>query len=93
MCKAERAPNSHVPCDTESSHTRASQESHGHWPAKMGMGLTMVTTHLQPQPQTITLARYLGQPLVIINPENLHNPYVLALPDLASTHFSDLINP
>lgn len=93
MCKAERAPNSHMPCDTESSHTWASQESHGHWPAKMGMGLTMVTTHLQPQPQTITLARYLGQPLVIINPENLYNPYVLALPDLASTHFSDLINP
>lgn len=93
MCKAERAPSSHVPCDTESSHTWASQESHGHWLTKMGMGLTMVTTHLQPQAQTITLARYQGQPLVIINRDNLYNPYVLALPDLASIHFSDLIDP
>lgn len=93
MREAERAPNSHMPWDTESAHTWASQESHGHWPAKMGVGLTMVTAHLQPQPQTITLARCLRQPFVIINPGNLYNPYVLALPDLAPTHFSNLINP
>lgn len=51
----------------------------------------MAATDLPPQPQTIMLARCLEQPLVIINPDNLYNLYVLALPGLAPPTFSNLI--